>query len=129
MGELGLTNKITTMKKLVFLFLVVGFVGCASESEEVKCSDCHTPAVVKDLTGLDGCGLVFELANGTRLQPERRTYIQAPKPEEDPLYYFELKVGDSVRISYQETSSVSTCMVGKVVFVTCIKSCKAEVKE
>jgi hypothetical protein len=118
------------MKKIVFLFLAAGSFQCASVSNEVECTDCSTTAIVKDLTGLDGCGLVFELSDGSRLEPTKRTYIQAPKPEEDPLYYFELKAGDTVRISYkEEPSAMSICMVGKVVFVTCIKSCRDEVED
>jgi hypothetical protein len=117
------------MKILGILFLAVGLVQCWSDSNEVQCTECSTSAIVKDLTDVDGCGLVFELADGSHLEPEKRTYIQAPKPTDDPLYYFELKAGDSVRISYRESSSMSICMVGKKVFITCIKSCKQNPKE
>lgn len=114
------------MKLSVFLVLLVSLFRCGGDSDSQKlvaCAECTTTAVVKDLTGLDGCGFVFELADGTRLEPARRVYSQAPKPEDDPLYYFELKEGDTVRISYEETKALTTCMAGKFVYITCIKSC------
>ena len=59
------------------------------------CSGCGLQAVVKDYTDLDGCGIGLELTDGTVLMPERRIYIQQPKPEEDPTYYFEFVPGDT----------------------------------
>lgn len=77
-----------------------------------------------DMTGLDGCGLMFELADGTRLEPEMRTYVQAPTKEEDPLYHFELKAGQTVKIDWQESTGLaSICMAGPIVFITCITEC------
>jgi hypothetical protein len=111
------------MKLLGFVLLMAGLLKCDGTSEVIKCyaPDCAQVATVRDLTGLDGCGVVLELIDGTRLIPERRVYVQAPKPEEDPLYYFELKADDKVQISYQESLALSGCMNGKIVFITCIK--------
>jgi hypothetical protein len=87
---------------------------------------CDVVASVVDLragreaSGLDGCGLMLELEDGSRLNPEKRVYIQAPKQEEDPLYYFTLTAGEKVKISYKETSRMDACMAGKTVFITCI---------
>ncbi len=89
----------------------------ATNSEPVGC---NVRAKVVDLSGLDGCGIVLELENGTRLMPEKRTYIQAPKIEDDPLYYFDLVPGASVQIAYRETNRANVCMVGPTVFITCI---------
>ena len=81
---------------------------------------CSVNASEEDFTGLDGCGLMLVLDDNTRLNPVRRVYIQAPKPEEDPLYYFELKAGQKVKIAYKESSGGDVCMAGKLVFITCI---------
>jgi hypothetical protein len=101
--------------------LVIGLSCTTTEVIECFLLECSTVAIVKDLTGLDGCGLVFELKDGSWLEPEYRVYVQPPKPEEDPLYYYELKANEKVQISYQSTGSASICMVGDVVFITCIK--------
>lgn len=115
------------MKGLVFSILLASLFQCGQDSDLVSCdkSNCGTSATVVDLTGLDGCGLMFELADGTRLEPEMRTYIQAPTVEEDPLYHFELKAGQSVKIDWVEsTGMASICMAGPIVFITCITECK-----
>ncbi len=111
------------MKILGFVLAMAGLLKCEGTTEVIDCYalECAQVATVKDLTGLDGCGMVLELNEGTRLIPERRVYIQAPKPEEDPLYYFELVAGDKVQISYEESLALSACMSGKIVFITCIK--------
>lgn len=85
------------------------------------CSGCGIQAVVKDLSNLDGCSLALELKDGSRLIPERRVYVQPPKPEEDPAYYFEFIPGDTVCIEYKEIPVATICMAGKNVFLTCIK--------
>jgi hypothetical protein len=86
-----------------------------------KCSGCGLRAEVKDLSELDGCDIGLELTDGTILIPERRVYVQAPKPEEDPAYYFEFIPGDEVCIAYNEVELMTACMSGKTVFLTCIK--------
>ncbi|MEK6781024.1 MAG: hypothetical protein AABY93_04930 [Bacteroidota bacterium] len=115
------------MKRISLIMLLSALLGvsCEKETTEKKCfaSECSEEAVIKDLTGLDGCSVVFELKDGTRLIPERRVYIQAPTPEDDPIYYFEPKAGDSVRVSYIESFAITSCMAGKVVFFTCITAC------
>jgi hypothetical protein len=85
------------------------------------CSGCGLQAVVKDFSGLDGCSIGLELADGTKLFPEKRVYVQAPKKEDDPAYYFEFVPGDTVCIAYNEVELVTACMAGKNIFLTCIK--------
>lgn len=115
------------MKGLLISFLLLGLFQCDRDSDLESCdkSSCGTTATVVDLTGLDGCGLMFELADGTRVEPEMRTYIQAPTAEEDPLYHFALQAGQTVKIDWVEsTGMASICMAGPVVFITCISECK-----
>jgi hypothetical protein len=112
------------MKKLIALCLVaLLFYGCQETCIEQK--ECSVPATVRDLTGLDGCGWVFELSDGKRLEPERVVFFCGTPPlpkevTEDPLYNFEWADGKTVYISYLELDAGSICMVGPVVKITCI---------
>lgn len=116
------------MKALVFsLLTVLCFTAFTCEPGDCSCvppppcSGCGLRAVVKDFSNLDGCGIGLEQEDGTKLMPERRVYIQAPKPEDDPAYYFEFVPGNTVCIEYKEVELANACMAGKNVFLTCIK--------
>jgi hypothetical protein len=111
------------MKNLLAFFIIaLLLVSCVETTLEP--STCTTPATVRDLTGLDGCGWVFELEDGTRLEPIRVFYCGTPPlPAEipqDPLYNFEFVDGKTVYINYEEIASPSICMVGTTVNITCI---------
>ena len=115
-----LTRNEYVMKGIgIILFLVLIAASCDKKDTGVA-PGCSQEATVKDLRSLDGCDFVFELTDGTHLIPERRVYIQAPKQEDDPIYYFQMKDGEKVTISYRDTQLLGTCMAGKIVFVTCI---------
>ena len=113
------------MKYVVIIFLL-GLMGCDHEISPPPVDGCSTEAVIKDLTGLDGCGFVLELNDGTRLIPERRIYIQAPTNEDDPIYHFEMKDGKKVKISYRDSELLGACMAGEIVFITCITSLETD---
>lgn len=83
-------------------------------------------ATVRDLRGLDGCGFVFELTDGIRLEPQMLFYCGTPplpkEVTENPLYDFEWVDGKKVRIVFEEiTDAASICMVGKIVKITCLE--------
>lgn len=113
------------MRTLITLLLVFGLTGCF---DRVICPEepCSEEATVVDLTGMDGCGLVLELENGGYLVPLRLTYVKAPTPAEDPIYHYDLKAGEKVYISYKRQEAASACMMGEVVFITCIRSAMIE---
>jgi hypothetical protein len=116
------------MKKLLsiwILVVMVFFIACEDETTTNTCNP-GTLATVKDLTGLDGCGFVFELADGTRLEPQMWGYCGTPplpkEVTENPLYNFQFVDGKKVRIGYEEVKdAASICMVGKIVKITCIE--------
>jgi hypothetical protein len=123
------------MKKLTFIifstFSAVLFWGCEEDKITSISCDQGVMATVKDLTGLDGCGFVFELNDGTRLEPIRLMYCGTPPlPKEvtkDPLYDFEFVDGKQVRMGYEEINdAASICMVGKIVRITCIEEITLE---
>jgi len=117
------------MKKfLVNLLIGVVFISTAFQCGTDPVPDsCSVPAIVRDLTNLDGCGFVFELNDGTRLIPvwEWGRCGTPPLPQgatEDPLYNFEYWDGRAVLIEYIERNDFATvCMAGKTVKITCIK--------
>lgn len=112
------------MLKNIFLAFVSVLIFSCSEDNVGGEDKCSTPATLRDLTGLDGCGFVFELDNGTRLEPLRMLYCGTPplpkEVTEDPLYNFEWVDGKRVLINYELSSSPSICMVGQTVKITCI---------
>jgi hypothetical protein len=116
------------MKKILFLFtLSLILVRCIGDEEpiESECT-CSTPATVRDLTGLDGCGFVFELEDGTRIEPmvvfECGTGL--PGGEQTTIARpFEWTDGAKVRIDYElRTDLGSYCMVGQIAKITCMCS-------
>jgi hypothetical protein len=108
------------MKRIgVLMLTAMVLLRCEGDSEP-----CDELATVRDLTGLDGCGFVFVLEDGTRLEPVRLMYCGTPplpkEVTEDPLYNFEFRDGKKVFISYEITEGGSYCMVGPVVKITCL---------
>jgi hypothetical protein len=111
------------MKALVIAMVLLTSLFKCGSSEKIGGYvpvGCNKIATVTDFSGLDGCGLMLVLEDGTRLIPERRQYFVAPKQEDDPLYYFTLRAGQKVKIAYNETNIPNVCMAGQTVFITCI---------
>jgi hypothetical protein len=116
------------MKRLLpLLFAIVAFAGCSSDEpgKDESTSACSTPAVVRDRRGLDGCGYLLQLQDGSLLEPQIVFRCGTPPlPEDeplDPMIGFELIDGKKVMIGYVPLdSAMSICMVGKVVRITCI---------
>ena len=111
------------MKKLIAIIFLASIF---SQCDEVVCSlECQVPATVRDLTGLDGCGFVFELEDGSRLIPWWSIGYcgNGPVPDEvtnDPLYNFEFINGKEVLIGYMPAEGSTTCMSGENVRITCL---------
>lgn len=103
------------MKKIIVFAMLLAIAGCAKNNVQ---PECKSRATVKDLSGLDGCGFVFELEDGTRLEPIIRVYVTAPT--NDPLYGFEFVDGKKVTIDYEISSGASACMAGPIVNITCL---------
>jgi hypothetical protein len=112
----------------IFLIAFSSFSLLNCDEEQLMRTTCEDGvlATVRDLRGLDGCGFVFELADGTRLEPQMLGYCGTPplpkEITENPLYDFEWMDGKQVRIGYEEiTDAASICMVGKIVKITCVE--------
>ena len=110
---------------LLFMLSLL-FTNCKDEQPIVITCDNTVLATVKDLTGLDGCGFVFELADGSKLEPQMLFYCGTPplpkEVTENPLYDFQWVAGKQVRIAYEEIpDAASICMAGKIVKITCLE--------
>lgn len=104
------------MKK-IFILLLLGISLAACDDKDS--SSCLTRATVKDLAGLDGCGFVFELEDGSKLEPLiLMTLVADPA---NPLYGFEFVDGKQVKIGYEELAGASSCMSGQLVEITCLE--------
>lgn len=115
------------MRHFVFFVIVssLTFTGCSEEDITRSC-DQAVPATVRDLSGLDGCGFVFELEDGSKLEPFMLGYCGTPplpkEVTENPLYNFEWVDGKQVLIGYEVVpDAASICMVGKIVKITCLE--------
>jgi hypothetical protein len=122
-------------RSLSLLFAIAAFAGCSSdEPGKNESGTCSTPAVVKDMTGLDGCGFVFQLQDGSVLEPfivfECGTPPLPPDPPANPLTGFEFIDGKKVMIDYELVDDAgSICMVGKVARITCITEARSQSEE
>jgi len=114
------------MKKTFWSVVLITtmFSACDDNLMRVSCND-GVRATVRDLTGLDGCGFVFELEDGTRLEPNRIGYCGTPplpkEITEDPLFNFEFVDGKQVIIGFEEVGGASICMVGAIVKINCLE--------
>ncbi|MDZ7742070.1 MAG: hypothetical protein U5Q03_10045 [Bacteroidota bacterium] len=91
------------MSKMIIIALAVTALAGSCNEDMVK----NKKGFVRDLTGLDGCGLLIELEDGTFLQP----FEIVPD--------FRLEEGQHVKINYSLMKEVgSTCMKGEIVKIT-----------
>jgi hypothetical protein len=98
------------MKNVIVLLSFLSVFAC-NTSRKTNGGNCDLTGVVKDYTGLDGCGLLIELENGDKLNPS--------KIKDD----YPLKDGQKIRFSYKVLPDVmSICMAERaVVEITCIE--------
>lgn len=67
-------------------------------------------ATFKDLSGLDGCGYVLVLSNGTRLEVANLNELNITPSD-----------GLRVKVNYTAANAASICMVGPIIHVDCIE--------
>ncbi|MBC7424662.1 MAG: hypothetical protein H7334_14565 [Ferruginibacter sp.] len=94
------------MKKLSFFLPLLMLVFSCSNT---KVGTDEYKGIVTDMTGLDGCGMMIKLDNGTSLQP-----VVLPQG-------FVLQKDKKVKLRYTILKDrMSTCMSGPVVQITSI---------
>lgn len=92
---------------LLICALLIGIASCAKGS----CGH-GQKAKLKDLTGLDGCGMVIELQDGSYLEPTNLSEMD-----------IEIVDGKKIWVSYHTAPNLaSICMAGNIVEIDCIAS-------
>jgi hypothetical protein len=119
------------MVRIVSLLFIASIFSMCTDEKITTDEPCETRATVKDLSGLDGCGFVLQLEDGTNLIPYRVFYCGTPplpeNIEKDPLTDFQLVDGMRVMINYELLPDmVSSCMAGEFVKVTCISEARQQ---
>jgi hypothetical protein len=98
----------------VIAFSAIFYLSSCCEHDPIDPIDpCETPelATVKDLTGLDGCGLVLEMVGDNKIV----------EPVGADLAGKGFKDGDLVTVGLHPVKVVSICMVGETAEVLCIE--------
>ena len=95
------------MKKMKTAVLILSLL-VLSACKKKECPN-GINAKFKDLTGLDGCGMVIEREDGQRLEPVNLGDF--PITPED---------GMKIRVQYHTVSAGSICMVGEMVAIDCL---------
>jgi len=95
--------------KYIFGILAISTLTFAACNKNNGCSRSEK-AVVKDFTASDSCGIVFQLEDGTKLEPTNLAEFAG----------LEYNHGDLVWISYKPASGASTCGLGEIVEIRCV---------
>jgi len=101
------------MKKITFIIILLGVIvlsfGSCTSGKKVTAS-CAVEGILRDMTGLDGCGFLIELDNGTKLNPVEYT-----------VKSFNFEDGQRIRFAYEEVDMMNVCMAGQTVRITCLQ--------
>ena len=89
------------MNRFYFLLIFLIFLISCSKS-----NISWTSATIKDLTGLDGCGLTIQLEDQSYLEPINLSDFSSTATISD---------NQKVQVKYQEINGASSCMVGKII--------------
>lgn len=95
--------------KLILGTLFIALISFASCNKNNGCSRSEK-AWVRDFSANDTCGIVFELEDGTKLEPVNLAEFSL----------MDFGEGDLVWVSYKETSGASTCGIGDIVEIRCV---------
>lgn len=93
------------MKKTLYTFALILLITSCKKGNCIQA----VKAEFKDLTGLDGCGIVIELSDGKKLEPTNLNEFSIT-PED----------GKKIWVSYHSVEGGSICMVGDIVEINCI---------
>ena len=111
MGKHRYFRKNILVISIAFIIISLFLLSCENKKETTNKCENSQKGILKNLTGLDGCGWIIQLSDGTKLEP-----INIDD------FGIELLENKSVCIQYHERTDLgSYCMVGKVVEIDFIK--------
>ena len=109
MGKRLIRRNLKILNLFLVLIVAVSFLSCKNETAN-KCENA-TKGTLKNMTGLDGCGWIIQLSDGTKLEPINL---------ED--FDVELIENKSVCFRYHEKEEYgSYCMAGTVIEIDFIE--------
>jgi hypothetical protein len=99
------------MKKTFILgTLLMATLAVVSCNKNNGCPNSSDKAIVRDFTDIDTCGIVFQLEDGTKVEPMNLSEFQS----------FELFEGQWIWLKFKKVSGTSTCQLGDVVRIQCM---------
>ena len=90
-------------KLILFLAITVSIVSCKKNQVD------EYTGLIKDYTGLDGCGLMIDLDNGNRLEPVKNSSGII------------LEKNKRVVITYKSVPAASICLAGETVEIVSLR--------
>ncbi|MBI3136768.1 MAG: hypothetical protein HYZ14_18990 [Bacteroidetes bacterium] len=98
--------------KMKYLFGALAISALVFASCGKKTGGCYKgeKAVVKDFSDSDTCGIVFQLEDGTKLEPTNLAEFKG----------IDYTNGSLVWVSYKPASGASTCGIGEIVELRCV---------
>jgi hypothetical protein len=116
------------MKTILLLVAILVFSFSCKKHEELHHSSCGTSATVRDLRSQDGCGFVFELADGSKIEPatiSTSTHTCGShngSTTSNPLSSFSFQDGQKVKIGYEIVSTTTNACGAKAARITCAEA-------
>ena len=99
------------MKKLLLVSVVsIAALGMTACNKKNGCPNNSEKAVVRDFSDTDTCGIVFQLEDGTKIEPTNRSEFPSINYQEGQLIW----------VKYKPASGASTCGLGDIVKLKCI---------
>lgn len=99
-------------KVLIICMLSLALVSCDNSKKDNNTSNCENAEKGKivNLNGLDGCGWLIELDNGSKIIPTNLD-----------TFDIEIAEGKKVNVNYTEKDDMAgICMAGKIAEINCI---------
>jgi hypothetical protein len=115
------------MKTLLLLFAFIVLSVSCKKHEGLHHSACGTSATVRDIQSQNGCGFVFELTDGTKLEPSAPTPTthtcgsHNSQTTSNPLSTFPFQDGQKVKIGYEIVNSTVNACGAKAAKITCVE--------
>ncbi len=124
------------MKSILPLAFILVLSFSCKKHEELHHAACGTSATVRDLRSQSGCGFVFELTDGTKLEPSTTTTSTThtcgshnSSATSNSLSNFSFQDGQKVKIGFEIINSTTNACGAKAAKITCVEIDNSVTKE